>query len=67
MPDYEYLPDPEEQAQSAGDISSELVKAATEEDAEEICQDKANEYNLELIEVEHRGQSWWDCIFGEQQ
>lgn len=67
MPDPRYLREPEEQSQNAGQISSELVKAVTREDAEEICQEKAKEYNVELIDVEHRGQAWWDCIFGTEQ
>lgn len=67
MTDPKYLPDPDEQIQSAGEISSELVKAVTRDDAEEICKDKANEYEVKLVDVEHRGQSWWDCIFGGQQ
>jgi hypothetical protein len=64
MADPRYLPDPDEQSRGAAEISSELVKAVTREDAEGVCKDKANEYGVELIDVEHRGQTWWDCIFG---
>lgn len=67
MTDPRYLPDPDDQTQNAADISSELVKAVTRDDAEEVCSDLANEYNVELVDVEHRGSTWWDCIFGGEQ
>lgn len=64
--DPKYLSDPDESHESSG-ISSELVKAVTRDDAEEVCNDLANEYDVELIDVEHRGSTWWDCIFGGEQ
>lgn len=65
--DPRYLSDPDESFNQSGDISSELIKAVGRDDAEEICNDLANEYNVELVDVEHRGSTWWDCIFGGEQ
>ena len=61
-----YLSDPEE-SDYGSDLSSEPVKAATKDDAEGLCKDKANDYGVELVDVESRGGSWWDCIFGGEQ
>jgi hypothetical protein len=66
MGDPKYLYDPEDCSGQGTEISSELVKAVTRDDAEEVCRDKASDYGVELIETEHRGGTWWNCIFGGQ-
>lgn len=64
MPDSRYLPDPEEETSEIGDIDYEPVRAVTRDDAEEKCQELAKEWDKDLIDVEPRGGTWWDCIFG---
>lgn len=60
-----YLPDPEEQMQNMGSFDSEPVEAENRDEAEQECQELADSYGVELVDVEQRDSNWWDCIFGE--
>lgn len=60
----DYLQDADEQMEAIAFICSEPIKAERFAEADEKCQELADEYGLHLESVEQRGKSdWYDCNF----
>jgi len=59
----DYLQDADEQMLRIGETSHEPIEADSPEDAEEECQRLASQYNVELEDVQQRGDNWFDCLF----
>lgn len=59
MPDPRYLNDPEEESEPW----FESIQANDQEEAQECCQDLADEYNVELTDVRETGDNNYDCYF----
>lgn len=64
MADPGYLSDPDDELSDIGEVDHEPVKAVTREDAEAKCEELAKDWDKDLIDIEPRGGTWWDCIFG---
>ena len=59
----DYLRDADEQMLEIGETSHEPIEAQTREEAEEECQRLADQYKVELEDVQRRGRNWFDCLF----
>lgn len=59
MTDPRYLSDPEEESETW----IEPIQANSEKEAEEACQDLANQYEVELTGVRETGDNNYDCYF----
>ncbi|MGB7439958.1 MAG: hypothetical protein WA919_02735 [Coleofasciculaceae cyanobacterium] len=58
----EYLPDPEQEIAEIAETSYEPIQADSQEEAEEICEELASEYGLQLEGVNRQTKKGFDCL-----